>query len=100
MTFFEPEQVRFVRFLDGDRAGYVVELPGISYDGRVIVHGAREQILAEPEVIARWVVDQLEVMAVKLGYNVTCGRMASPVDLGRYAPGTTEGPELYGPRPS
>lgn len=83
MTFFEPHQVRFVRFLPDDGAGFLIDLPDLSYDGRVIVRGAREEILRDPAATAVWVAEQLDVMATKLGFNVTCGRLASPVELSR-----------------
>ncbi len=36
MSFFAADQLRRVRDLVGDRAGWVVALPDTSYQGRVI----------------------------------------------------------------
>jgi hypothetical protein len=66
------DQLRRVRDLDGDRAGWVVAIPDLSYRGRVI---------APADADADWVVERLELMATKLGYAVACGRLASPVEF-------------------
>jgi hypothetical protein len=72
VSFFAADQLRRVRELDGDRAGWVVSLPDTSYQGRVIAPAH-----ADPD----WIVDRLELMATKVGYAVACGCMPSPVDL-------------------
>lgn len=72
MTFFAVEQVRRVRDLDGGRAGWVVALPDLSFDGRVIAPGHADEA---------WVVERLDAACVKLGYNVVCGRLWSPTEL-------------------
>jgi hypothetical protein len=68
MTFFAAVQLRRGRDFDGSRAGWVVAIPDTSYQGRVI---------APADADEDWIVEQLELMATKLGYAVACGRMAS-----------------------
>lgn len=77
MGFFAAEQARRVRDLGQGRAGWLVELPDLSYTGRVIAPATAD---------AAWVVEQLEVVATRLGYAVACGRMTSPLNLDRWPP--------------
>lgn len=78
---FDRTQVRFREWLEPDAALFDVELPGISYTGRAIVRDARELILRDAAAGEQLVADRLDRLATSLGYAVTCGRLASPLEL-------------------
>lgn len=72
MAFFDAEQLQWAADGPDGLARWWVDLPDVSYRGKVLVEAG-----AEPEAIVR----RLDRLATKLGYNVTAGRLYSPVDL-------------------
>lgn len=75
---FPVESIAFDR-LDGtrDRAIYRVQLPRLSYDGQVTVTGRRHAAGGTEQ----WIAAELDHMASRSSYEVTCGRLYSPVHL-------------------
>jgi hypothetical protein len=56
---------------------YRVDLPHLSYDGLVRVTAPR----GVAGGVEQWIAERLDDMAARIGYDVLCGRLYSPLDL-------------------